>query len=432
MMQPDSGTPAVLEARALRRSFRQGDVTLEVLRGADMRVLAAERIAIVGASGSGKTTLLQIIGGLDRPSGGQVLVDGRDIHGLDEAERSALRNRTLGFVYQFHHLLPEFSALENVAMPLLVRRCTVSEARQRAAAILGRVGLGERLDHRPGQLSGGERQRAALGRAIVRQPACFLFDEPLSSLDPHLRAEMRLEIRRLHGQLATTSLYVTHDQEEALTLGHRVAVIERGRVQQVGRPLDVYRHPANRFVAAFLGRPPMNFLDGVVLPSAGTLWLQRTPHAPREVVRWSGPDDACGAEREDVRHAERDEYEGAGDDLRIALPAWAAAGLADRRGQPLTVGIRPEDLLASPDESRPTVSLTAVVQQVERLGDRTHVYLDAGGQRLVASWSARSAAEAGTTVQVHLDLNRLHFFALDDPAAGRWGENICLASEPDL
>jgi len=225
-------TETVLEARNIRRQFQQGPVTLEVLQDVSLSINAAERLSIVGASGSGKTTLLQILGGLDKPTAGHVFVNGKDIHALGERERGELRNHALGFVYQFHHLLPEFSALENVAMPLLVRRLPSGEAKDRAREILKRVGLGERLDHRPHQLSGGERQRAAIARALVTQPKLVLADEPTGNLDGR-NAEAVFELMlELNRERRTSLVIVTHDLRIASRMD-RVLEIENGTVREV-------------------------------------------------------------------------------------------------------------------------------------------------------------------------------------------------------
>mgnify|MGYP001006977664 CR=1 FL=1 len=220
----------VLEAADLVREFREGDSTLRVLDGLSLVIRAGECIAIVGASGSGKTTLLQILGGLDRPTAGQVRIQGRDIHSLGEAERGALRNRTMGFIYQFHHLLPEFSAIESVAMPARIGGSSKREAQLRAGDLLAQLGLSDRLSHRPAALSGGERQRVAIARALVNEPACVLMDEPTGNLDPDTAAQVLSAMTALKAS-ATAFIVVTHDPIIANQMD-RQCVLKAGQLEQ--------------------------------------------------------------------------------------------------------------------------------------------------------------------------------------------------------
>ncbi len=219
----------VIRCEGLGKSYEQGPQRVEALKNVSLRVEEGERIAVIGSSGSGKTTLLNLLGGLDAPSSGTVYIGGRDLGALDERERGILRNRFLGFVYQFHHLLAEFSALENTAMPLLIRGDGRKESKRRAAAMLERVGLGERAGHRPSQLSGGERQRVAIARALVGEPRCVLLDEPTGNLDHATGLEISALMLELNESLATSFITVTHDRELAQSM-QRILVLEDGQL----------------------------------------------------------------------------------------------------------------------------------------------------------------------------------------------------------
>lgn len=220
---------SVLECKNVMRHFREGESLLEVLSGVNLAVGPAERLAIIGASGSGKTTLLQIMGGLDEPTAGDVFVNGQSLANTSEQEKGQLRNRYLGFVYQFHHLLPEFTAQENVAMPLLIRRDSKESAMQHAAELLDRVGLAERLDHKPGELSGGERQRAAVARALITRPKLVLADEPTGNLDAGNGAHVLRLMLELNNELQTSLIIVTHDHSIAARMD-RILVLENGKL----------------------------------------------------------------------------------------------------------------------------------------------------------------------------------------------------------
>ena len=245
-----------LQLKGLSKAFESGGAATRVLREVDLSVSDGEMTVVVGPSGSGKTTLLRCIAGLERPDEGTVEVAGSDVTLLPPGRRD------IAMVFQDYALYPHLTVRDNIAFGLKARKTPAAEAERAVASAAALVGLTDVLHRAPGQLSGGERQRVALARALVRKPAAFLLDEPLSNLDAELRAQTRTEIRALQRSLGTTTVYVTHDQVEAMTMGDQVAVLRAGRVEQVGSPMELYERPANSFVARFLGSPPMNLAPG--------------------------------------------------------------------------------------------------------------------------------------------------------------------------
>src|SRR5271157_4345974 len=243
---------ATLELQGLRKSFG----ATQVLRQIDLALDDGEMLVIVGASGCGKSTLLRLVAGLETPTEGRILIGGRDVTKLDPSERD------IAMVFQNYALYPHMSVFDNMAYGLRIRGLSREEIRQRVDEAAGLLGLDALLGRKPRQLSGGQRQRVAMGRAIVRDPKLFLFDEPLSNLDAKLRVQMRAEIRKLQRRLGVTSLYVTHDQVEAMTLGDRLLILHEGRPAQLATPMDVFERPADTYVAGFVGSPTMNFLPG--------------------------------------------------------------------------------------------------------------------------------------------------------------------------
>src|SRR5688572_30429176 len=288
---------AQVHLRGVKKTY---DNKIEVIHGIDMEIADGEFVVIVGPSGCGKSTLLRMVAGLERITGGEVAIGDRVVNELEP------KDRDIAMVFQNYALYPHFSVYENMAYGLKIRGVPKAEIEQRVQKAAKILELGTFLQRRPRQLSGGQRQRVAMGRAIVREPAVFLFDEPLSNLDAKLRVQMRLEIKRLQRELAVTSIYVTHDQVEAMTLADRLIVMNAGVADQIGTPMDVYENPASTFVAGFIGSPSMNFLKAKV----------------------NG--DGRAIELVGVR-------------LQLARPTAAAPGTA------VTLGVRPEHLLPSAD-----------------------------------------------------------------------------------
>ncbi|MEX6505358.1 ABC transporter ATP-binding protein [Jiella sp. M17.18] len=343
---------------------------LETLKGIDLKLESGEFLVLLGPSGCGKSTLLNIIAGLTEPSRGDVRIGERSV------ARVHPKNRDIAMVFQSYALYPNLSVARNIGFGLEMRKVPKAEreaAVRRAAEVLR---IEQLLDRKPSELSGGQRQRVAIGRAMVRDPKIFLFDEPLSNLDAKLRTEMRTELKRLHQALKATIVYVTHDQVEAMTLATRIAVMHQGAIEQIGTPREIYDHPANLYVASFMGSPPMNALRGTV-SADGTGWE---------------PEDGSG---------------------RIAIAPALRGGLPP--GAPLTAGIRPERLRPAVDGA--AADLVMDVEVVELTGAETLVIGRVGSQPLVASVSADAAPEPGGTLALQIVPESVRWFDPDTERA---------------
>jgi multiple sugar transport system ATP-binding protein len=341
-----------------------GDVV--AVDGVSLEIESGEFMVLLGPSGCGKSTTLRMIAGLEEVSGGDLLIDGKRMNDVDPAHRD------LAIVFQNYALYPHMTVAGNLAFGLKLRgvpRDEIDRRIQRTAAMLG---IGSLLGRRPRQLSGGQQQRVALGRALVREPVAFLLDEPLSNLDAKLRAGMRTELVKLHRQLGTTIVHVTHDQVEAMTMGERICIMRDGRIVQVGPPLEVYRNPTDTFVAGFLASPPMNLIEGRLVAAGGGLAV-----------------DMKG--------------------LQLPVPMPLAGAGAPYRDKAVVFGLRPEDIYASPGPGR--VAVEAKVVAVEALGPEIILVAEMPGGVEVSGRMGRDfTAQPGTVRQVHLDLAQMHLF----------------------
>ncbi|MCL5278997.1 MAG: ABC transporter ATP-binding protein [Planctomycetes bacterium] len=350
------------------------DCRTTAVSGVTLDVRDGEFLVLVGPSGCGKTTLLRLIAGLEAPTGGEIRVAERSVEGVSP------KDRNVAMVFQDGVLYPHMTVHDNLAFPLRMRGQPRTDVERRVGEVAGILGLADLLDRKPAALSGGQRQRVALGRALVREPAAFLFDEPLSSLDAGLRQALREEIRALHQKLRTTMLYVTHDQSEAMALGDRLCVLRDGQIQQIGPPAEIYDRPANRFVAGFFGTPPMNFLTGCLCSEKGALFLD-----------WA--------------------------DGRVSLPAFPA----DSVEKAVHVGIRPHDLSLEPLPTQGGCVLSGRVSLLEPFGSRTDVHVVVtSGEKCILSAPPSTRLGVGQEVHIHVDPTKLHLFASDGTALSHW------------
>lgn len=353
-------TPA-LQLQDIRKSYG----TVEVIHGIDLEIDEGEFVVFVGPSGCGKSTLLRLIAGLDDPTSGDITIAGERMNNVPSSERG------LSMVFQSYALYPHMSVRKNLTFGLENTRMAKAEINEKVKLAAELLQIDQLLERKPGQLSGGQRQRVAIGRAIVREPIIFLFDEPLSNLDAELRMQMRIEISNLHAHLKNTMIYVTHDQIEAMTMADRIVVLRDGNVEQIGAPLDLYNHPANKFVAGFIGAPRMNFLKGKVVSDGRKIELD------------------CGY----AHTIESDD------------PLSAQA---------ITSGIRPEGIAVSLDGDG---DVEATVNNFEQLGSITYIYTKLPtGEELTVQLPHQVALKRNQKIHVSFSAESIHFFGEDEKA----------------
>ncbi len=349
---------------------------IKVVHGINLEIKDKEFMVLVGPSGCGKSTTLRMIAGLEEITGGTISIDGREVNNV------LPKDRDIAMVFQNYALYPHMTVFENMAFGLKLRKFSKAEINQRVQEAAGMLGLEPYLQRKPKALSGGQRQRVAVGRAIVRKPKVFLFDEPLSNLDAKMRSSTRTEISKLHARLGATMIYVTHDQIEAMTMGDRICVMKDGRIMQVAPPLELYNHPANLFVAGFIGSPPMNFFRGRLQPSTTPDLLDFVENAPN-----SSP-------------------------VRFTLnPALSRLG-RQHLDQELVFGIRPENVLVSTqlDTPRSPSEIEVNVEVSEPMGSETYLHLGTGATNFIARVQVAQRFEIGQRLRVSFKLESAHLF----------------------
>ena len=362
---------AQIELENVTKVF-SGDVV--ALDDVSLGIEDGEFIALVGPSGCGKSTLLRALAGLEEVTSGTISIGGRDVTDL------APRHRDVAMVFQSYALYPHMSVRQNLGYGLKVRRTSKAEIRQRVDDVAHLLGLADLLERKPAQLSGGQRQRVAMGRAIVRQPRAFLMDEPLSNLDAKLRVGMRASLAQLHLRLGTTTVYVTHDQVEAMTLGQRVAVMRDGRILQVDVPQALYEQPRDLFVAGFIGSPAMNFAKVTMMDGSGGL-----------IAKNGG--------------------------MEIEVPNRLADRLRPQIGRQMTLGIRPEDLRVATSSDPPGLTFSSKVEVVEQLGSEILLDVRVGEETMVAAVDPTIRAKVAEQLRLAVNPERLHFFDATTEAA---------------